>query len=94
MDATLASQVSCSADVCPSDRLSFEAVHNKDSNSKTMSEFIRKIYLDSRSTVSGTTADYEIELPTTVAVAKNALGWITDLHLPVTFYNVDEHNDS
>ena len=58
-----------------------------------MSEFIRKIYLDSRYRVSGTTSDYEIELPRTVTVAKNALGWITDLHLPVSWYNIDQHNN-
>ena len=58
-----------------------------------MSEFIRKIYLDSRYRLSGTTSDYEIELPRTVTVAKNALGWITDLHLPVSWYNIDQHNN-
>ena len=58
-----------------------------------MSEFIRKICLDSRCRVSGTTTDYEIELPRTGTVIQNALGWITDLHLPVTFYNIDQHTN-
>ena len=62
---------------------------------KKMSEFIRKLYIDSRylTANSASSSDFEIELPLTVTVKKNALGWITDLHLPVTFYNVDEHSN-
>ena len=58
-----------------------------------MSEFIRKLYIDSRYRTpdSNSTSDFEIELPQTVNVERNALGWITDLHLPVTFYNIDDH---
>ena len=60
-----------------------------------MSEFIKKIYIDSRFRTheSNSSSDFEIELPQTVNISKNALGWISDLHLPVTWYNVDQHNN-
>ena len=60
-----------------------------------MTEFIRKLYIDSRYRTheSASSSDFEIDLPQTVNVSKNALGWISDLHLPVTWYNVDQHNN-
>ena len=35
--------------------------------------------------------DFEIELPQSLSIPRRALGWVTDLHLPVTWYGVDEH---
>ena len=60
-----------------------------------MSEFIRKLYIDSRFRTqdSESSSDFEIELPKTVNITKNALGWVSDLHLPVSWYNIDSHNN-
>ena len=51
-----------------------------------MSEFIRKLYIDSRFRTqdSESSSDFEIELPQAVNITKNALGWVSDLHLPVS----------
>ena len=56
-------------------------------------EFIRKIYLDSRyrTKTSASSSDFEVDLPQSVSIPRRALGWITDLHLPVTWYGMDEH---
>ena len=56
---------------------------------------IRKIYCDSRfrTPQSKSSSDFEIDLPNSVVIPRKAIGWISDLHLPVAFYNVDDHNN-
>ena len=56
---------------------------------------IRKIYCDSRfrTPQSKSSTDFEIELSNSVVIPRKAIGWISDLHLPVAFYNVDTHNN-
>ena len=56
---------------------------------------IRKIYCDSRfrTPQSASSSDFEIDLPNSVVIPRKAIGWISDLHPPVSFYNVDEHNN-
>ena len=60
-----------------------------------MTEFIRKLFIDSRFRTknSVSSSDFEIELPKTVNITKNALGWVSELHLPVSWYNIDSHNN-
>ena len=42
-----------------------------------MSDLIRKIYIDSRyrTSTSLSSSDFEVELPETLTIMKNALGW-------------------
>ena len=56
---------------------------------------IRKIYCDSRyrTSQSASSSDFELDLPNSVVIPRKAIGWISDLHLPVSFYNVDTHNN-
>ena len=56
---------------------------------------IRKIYCDSRfrTPQPKSSTDFEIELSNSVVIPRKAIGWISDLHLPVAFYNVDTHNN-
>ena len=58
-------------------------------------EMIRKIYCDSRyrTPQSASSSDFEIDLSNSVVIPRKAIGWISDLHLPVSFYNVDDHNN-
>ena len=60
-----------------------------------MPEMIRKIYIDPRfrTPQSKSTSDFEVELANSVVIPRKAIGWVSDLHLPVSFYNVDEHNN-
>ena len=60
-----------------------------------MPEMIRKCYCDSRfrTPQSASSSDFEVDLPNSVVIPRKAIGWISDLHLPVSFYNVDEHNN-
>ena len=61
-----------------------------------MVEFIKKLYIDSRfrTSTSNSTSDFEVELAQAVHIPRRAIGWVTDLHLPVTWYNIDSHNDT
>ena len=56
---------------------------------------IRKIHCDSRfrTPQSASSSDFEVDLPNSVVIPRKAIGWVSDLHLPVSFYNVDEHNN-
>ena len=60
-----------------------------------MPEMIRNIYCDSRfrTPQSASSSDFEVDLPNSVVIPRKAIGWVSDLHLPVSFYNVDEHNN-
>ncbi len=60
-----------------------------------MPEMIRKFYCDSRfrTPQSASSSDFETDVPNSVVIPRNANGWISDLHLPVSFYNVDEHTN-
>ena len=56
---------------------------------------IRKIYCDSRyrTAQSESSSNCEIDVSSSVVIPRKAIGWISDLHLPVSFYNVDDHNN-
>ena len=56
---------------------------------------LRKIYCDSRyrTPQSASSSDFEVELADSVVIPRKAIGWVSDLHLPVSFYNVDDHNN-
>ena len=40
---------------------------------------------------SASSSDFKLELPQSVSIPRRALGWIADLHLPVTWYGVEVH---
>ena len=59
-------------------------------------QMIRNIYCDSRyrTPQSTSSSDFEIDLAENIVIPRQAIGWISDLHLPVSFYNVDDHNNT
>jgi len=54
------------------------------------------MYCDSRyrTPQSTSSSDFEIDLAENIVIPRQAIGWISDLHLPVSFYNVDDHNNT
>ena len=59
-------------------------------------KMVRKVYCDSRyrTAESESSINFEIDLANSVVIPRGAIGWISDLHLPVIFYNVDDHNNA
>ena len=57
---------------------------------------VRKIYIDSRfkKDTSRSTSDFEFELSRVVTLPKRCAGFITDIHLVHSWFNVDAHNQN
>ena len=54
---------------------------------------VRKIYVDSRRKTpsSKSTSDFEFELNRTITLPRKCVAFVTDIHLPHSWYNVDDH---
>ena len=54
---------------------------------------VRKIYVDSRRKTpsSISTSDFEFELNRAITLPRKCVAFVTDIHLPHSWYNVDEH---
>ena len=54
--------------------------------------FVRKIMIDSRFRKSGTPSDFTFELNRAITLPSKCAGFITDIELMHSWYNVDDHN--
>ena len=54
---------------------------------------VRKLYIDSRFRLDGSksSSDFEFELNRSITLPRNCAGFVTDIHLMHSWYNVDEH---
>ena len=54
---------------------------------------MRKIYVDSRRKTpsSISTSDFEFELNRAITLPRKCVAFVTDIHLPHSWYNVDDH---
>ena len=54
---------------------------------------VRKIYIDSRRKTpsSNSSSDFEFELNRAITLPRKCVAFVTDIHLPHSWYNVDEH---
>ena len=57
------------------------------------SHFVRKIMIDSRFRKSGTPSDFTFELNRAITLPSKCAGFITDIELVHSWYNVDTHNE-
>ena len=55
-----------------------------------MEEFPKCIRIDSRFRTSGTSTDFRIQLPTAVAFPQGAVGYVSAVSLPHSWWNVEE----
>ena len=55
--------------------------------------FCRKIYVDSAQRISGTPSNFNVSLVRDVAVPKRCAAFVSDVSIPHTWLNVDEHAD-
>ena len=57
------------------------------------SSSVRKIYVDSRRKTPGSqsTSDFEFELNRSITLPRKCVAFVTDIHLPHSWYNVDSH---
>ena len=57
------------------------------------SSSVRKIYVDSRRKTPGSvsSSDFEFELNRAITLPRKCVAFVTDIHLPHSWYNVDEH---
>ena len=54
---------------------------------------VRKLYIDSRFRLDGSksSSNLEFELNRSITLPRNCAGFVTDIHLMCSWYNVDEH---
>ena len=60
---------------------------------KKTSHFVRKIMIDSRFRKSGTPGNFTYELNRAITLPSKCAGFITDIELVHSWYNVDDHNE-
>ena len=53
--------------------------------------FCRKIYVDSAQRISGTPSNFKVSLVRDVALPKRCTASVSDVSIPHTWQNVDEH---